>query len=627
MKKILISVLFVSLVFPSCLRNKGIDPGKIDSNAKLQDYLLLGWNTWDSPGALNFIYLPEGLSLNLSFRASYNSAVNYFPDHANCYGAKEISPVTITPLAHSFDERYIDMILSWEGMKARIQVVRERRDIMILFTPIEIPENPPLMILQSGVHYNKSGRIEKKNGIIQADVSQKTFAVQSSSPELNIPLSIDGPYLCVSTTEETAFFTGYGRTFDKIKEFVEKRRSVYEQQKEKYGDLAQAYYVKRMLLGWNLIYDPLNNRAISSAPGIWTSNNGSSALFNWDSYFSATLFAFDNKYFAYSNAIAITNSILPEGFIENPAIALDNSADNISQPPVGSMVCKLIYEKYNDKWFLEEVFENLFNWNQWWDKTHNNKGFLSWRSSPGIAKDTVNNQVLTVYESGMENSPLFDDAVINGETHLLELASVDLLSLYITDCNALAFIAGELNKEQEKNELLERAAKYGEKLKELWDDEAGIYKDKNLITNEFSKHLAPTSFYPLLTGMPSHEQAERMINGYFMNPDEFFGDFMLPSISKRDSAFYENNYWRGRIWAPMNFLVYMGLRNYDLPEARKALAEKSLALITKEWKSRQTVFENYNAITGMGSDVSNNGIYSTWSGLFALIPLMEGGYW
>jgi len=118
-----------------------------------------------------------------------------------------------------------------------------------------------------------------------------------------------------------------------------------------------------------------------------------------------------------------------------------------------------------------------------------------------------------------------------------------------------------------------------------------------------------------------------MIDGFFMNPDVFFGEYMLPSISKKDPAFADNDYWRGRIWAPMNFLVYLGLRKYDLPEARKVLAEKSLALISNEWNSNRIIFENYNSKSGLGSDVKNNGAYSTWSGLFALIPLMEGGYW
>jgi hypothetical protein len=121
------------------------------------------------------------------------------------------------------------------------------------------------MILEPGILYNKPGRVEKNNNIIQADVSQKTFNVQSSAPELNIPLALSRPYLCVSSAEESAFFTGYGRSLEKIKDYVEKRREIYEEQQKKYGDLYQAHDAMRNLLGWNIIFDAVKNGVIPAA--------------------------------------------------------------------------------------------------------------------------------------------------------------------------------------------------------------------------------------------------------------------------------------------------------------------------------------------------------------------------
>ena len=66
-----------------------------------------------------------------------------------------------------------------------------------------------------------------------------------------------------------------------------------------------------------------------------------------------------------------------------------------------------------------------------------------------------------------------------------------------------------------------------------------------------------------------------MVKEHLLNPDEFYGEWMIPSIARNDPAFKDQDYWRGRIWGPMNFLVYLGLRNYDLPEARTVLADKS----------------------------------------------------
>ncbi len=50
----------------------------------------------------------------------------------------------------------------------------------------------------------------------------------------------------------------------------------------------------------------------------------------------------------------------------------------------------------------------------------------------------------------------------------------------------------------------------------------------------------------------------------------------------------------------MNYLVYLGLRNYDLPQVRASLARKSLDLFERECTLKHHVHENYNAITGSG---------------------------
>ena len=99
-------------------------------------------------------------------------------------------------------------------------------------------------------------------------------------------------------------------------------------------------------------------------------------------------------------------------------------------------------------------------------------------------------------------------------------------------------------------------------------------KNKRTDTGELSPRLSPTNFYPLLAKAPTQAQATRMIKEHLLNSEEFNTQWMMPSIAANDPAYKDQEYWRGRIWGPMNFLVYLGMRNYDLPEARKILAEK-----------------------------------------------------
>ncbi len=100
---------------------------------------------------------------------------------------------------------------------------------------------------------------------------------------------------------------------------------------------------------------------------------------------------------------------------------------------------------------------------------------------------------------------------------------------------------------------------------------------------------------------------------------------MIPSIARNDPAFKDQDYWRGRIWGPMNFLVYLGLQNYDDSAVRKDFAQKSYDLFLKEWKENGHVHENYNAITGGGDDVNSSDRFYHWGALLGYVEYLEQG--
>ena len=218
---------------------------------------------------------------------------------------------------------------------------------------------------------------------------------------------------------------------------------------------------------------------------------------------------------------------------------------------------------------------------------------------------------------------MYDNTTYNSKSHLLEFADVGLMSLYITDCDALATIATILRKPAEEKELHDRGQRYRASLATLWNAKAGIFLNKDLHTGQFSLRLSPTNFYPLLAKVASPEQANRMINEHLFNPQEFWGEWVIPSIARDDPAFKDQNYWRGRIWGPMNYLVYLGLRNYDDPKTCQEFAQKSIDLFLKEWATKRHVYENYNAITGTGDDVVNSGRFYLWGALLPYIEYME----
>ena len=114
-----------------------------------------------------------------------------------------------------------------------------------------------------------------------------------------------------------------------------------------------------------------------------------------------------------------------------------------------------------------------------------------------------------------------------------------------------------------------------------------------------------------------------MIEKHLLNPKEFWGQWVIPSIARDDPAFKDQNYWRGRIWGPMNYLVYLGLRNYDEPQVPRQFAQKSYDLFLKEWTENGHVHENYNAITGSGDDVHSSDRFYHWGALLGYIQYLQ----
>ena len=340
-----------------------------------------------------------------------------------------------------------------------------------------------------------------------------------------------------------------------------------------------------------------------------------------------------------ANAIAITHEMTEEGLVPNFAQANGFASRDRSEPPVGAWVCREIYRAHRARWFLEEVYPNLSTWNRWWWKARRNNGnLLSWGSTPYEPtcdayweKSGVNERFGASLESGLDNSPMYDDVPFDRERHVLQMWDVGLNGLYVADCEALADIADELGRSAEGKELRQRADTVrGAMSAELWDGKTGLFLNKRVDTGELSPRISPTNFYALLARAATPDQAEQMIREHFYNPAEFWGEWVLPSISRNDPAYTEQSYWRGRVWGPMNFLTYISLRCYGLDQARKDLAGKSKALLLKNWCAYGHVLENYNAETGdntvapgkMGGDS-----FYYWGGLLGTIALMEAGHY
>ncbi|MET4082724.1 putative isomerase [Pedobacter sp. UYP30] len=579
--------------------------------AKLKAELAVGWNTWNTRSVLSHVFLPDGLALNLELKDGQSGNVL----KESLIGRRGENVETIRPGLHSYDGSYTELTIEWKGINLKIESAANGNDEAILITPIN-KNKLNQVIVRPEMLWGRKGKIVKTTDGFAADISSGNFKIYGNNFIKSVARK-DSIFQEASLDKIVGISIDKKQTIDEIKATIAQARNKLLLTYKNYAKDEELYKPMQNVLAWDVIYEPTHDRVIAPVSRIWSVDAKGWVIFDWDTYFASWMFALDNKNLAYANAIAITNEITDSGFIPNYAAGLGKTNDR-SQPPVGSIVIKEIYKKYKEKWLLEYVFDKLLSWNRWWPKKRDVGGYLVWGS------DLVNKEA-PKWESGMDNSTMYDSAPYDSISKLQKLADVGLMSTYIADCHALADIAKELNKPDVVAELNHRAEKYTKSLKTLWSEPFGLFLNKNLENGQFSYRLSPTLFYPMLAKVATPHQSQRMMDEHFYNPKEFWGKWILPSSPRNDTAYKDNTYWRGRIWAPLNFLVYLGIRNYNLPQARKDIVNKSKELLLKSWSSHRYIYENYNAENGEGDDVPNSDKFYHWGALLGFISIVEDG--
>ena len=174
----------------------------------------------------------------------------------------------------------------------------------------------------------------------------------------------------------------------------------------------------------------------------------------------------------------------------------------------------------------------------------------------------------------------------NREKNTLEVQDVGLTSLYI--CRLpwrLPSWPACWNARPRRTNWSGAPPVFSAALDTLWVEKRGYYLNYRTDIERFSERRSPTLFYPLLAGAAIPERAVRLIE-HLRNPEEFWGEWLIPSISRDDPAFARQRYWKGAIWPPLNFLTYLGLRNAGDHRTAGELARRSLDMFLAEWRRK-----------------------------------------
>ncbi len=573
---------------------------------KFQQSACVGWNTWYNDNILSHVLLPYGFAINLSFRKMSNG------DILRSLLINRDSPVRVD--IRSVDGSYTCLHIRHGNVPIKVESAVKDGEQLILVTPEGYYTSDEQMIVETAFLWGRDGTLIKEKGRLGAVCpdGRKIQLYSNTAPyEFYLP-ELTSPSMFFAMNSPVVISTFPCTTLEACKIVGEFRLAVFEES-QKYGNHAETYRAVQSALGWNTVYDPIKKRVCTPVTRNW--NRGKKInLFCWDTFFGALMLSLENEKFSYLNIKAILDEMTEDGMIPN---AQDS---HHSQPFVGSMMLEEIYRKNGDIEFLREVYPCFLRWNTWcYENRMTAEGYLCWGTG-SYGKDKEN-LFGAKCESGMDNSPIFDDAVYDEASGLCMIADVGFSGLFIKDCRSLIYFSEILGYSENVAKLKFRMNRAQRALDTLWNEADGIFENLDLATGNFCDRISPFNFFSLFSPTVSEEQKKAMVSRHLLNEAEFWGEYVLPSISKNDPAFTEQHYWRGRIWAPLNAIVYHALKDAKLDNEAKLLAEKSEKLLLKGWEKERRIYENYGATDGLGSSARQSDAFYHWGALLGYIAI------
>jgi hypothetical protein len=302
------------------------------------------------------------------------------------------------------------------------------------------------------------------------------------------------------------------------------------------------------------------------------------AMWLWDSVFHAIGWRHLDGALARDALAAVFDCQAPDGFI--PLHMTPTEVSRVTQPPIIGLGVASVSQLAPDPDWLEALYPGLGAYVAW-DLAHRDptgNGLVAWQIEA--------NPTCRSGESGMDNSPRFDDATL--------LEAVDFNAFLASECDLLADLALRLGRADDATRWRQQHRKLcGLINKRLWSEEAQFYLDYDLNHNRPSPVLASSGFLPLCCGAASPQQAEALVRA-LDDPERFGTPLPVPSIAASDRARYAKDMWRGPVWVNVNWLIAEGLDRYGFHGQAARLRRLTRLEIERHADTYGTLFEFFD---------------------------------
>jgi glycogen debranching enzyme len=324
-------------------------------------------------------------------------------------------------------------------------------------------------------------------------------------------------------------------------------------------------------IGWSAVVPPAGNFV---EPAMLMSKNWMTNAWNWDNYFNAWANTYRDPDFAWGLYMLHIRHQHPCGALGD-AINQQKIGWSYTKPPVhGWMLRRMmaISEKIDfDR--LEQVYEPLVRWTQWWFRYRDD-------DNDGICQYHHGN------DSGWDDATAFDIGMPN--------EAPDLNALLVIQMDALADIAERLGKGDDAAQWRQRSADMLEVfLKHSWRDGQfrSMVSGSHAYGDEGDSLL---NYIPLVLGHRLPEDIRKQMIDGLTREGRFLTEWGLATEAVDSPEYLQRGYWRGAIWPPPMMMIIDGLADAGETDLAADLAERFCRMV-----ATYGFGENHDALTGV----------------------------
>lgn len=300
-------------------------------------------------------------------------------------------------------------------------------------------------------------------------------------------------------------------------------------------------------------------------------------VWQWDQFFHALAYRHLNTRLAEDQIRIVLDHQRADGMLpdaihdEGLVIRLTAPVEaDVTKPPLATWAAMKIFEVSHHHDFLEEVYEPLTRWNDWWLQHNNDERGLCIYRHP--------------FSSGLDDSPLWD--------YGMPVTSPDLNTYLCIQQETLATMAELIGRPEDAVRYRDNSALMTQRmLDRLWSEKDGMFMAVH--NGEFVPVVTPFSLLPLWTNRLPDTIKSRLLN-HLTNPNTFWTEYPLATVSISDKSFNAMQMWRGPTWPNVNYLFVEALTTIGETKLAQELRRKTLNMIMRH----SDIYEYYNPLTG-----------------------------